>query len=97
MVGQVRVAITIFVTSPEEGIFVINGGGESRAVTRQEDAFDAARSLAAEKALAAAIANGADEPVVHLGEEIDAPEIEGRPKLVEALHRHRQWPAPRCP
>lgn len=84
VVGQVRVSVTVFVTAPEEGIFVINGGGESRVASRQDEAFDIARVLAEQKALAAAIANGAEEPVVHILEEIDAPEIEGRPKLVEA-------------
>ncbi len=79
VVGQVRVSVTVFVTSPEEGIFVINGGGESRVASRQHEAFDIARVLAEQKALAAAIANGAEEPVVHILEEIDAPEIEGRP------------------
>ena len=35
-------------------------------------------------ALHAARANGADEPVVTLTEDIDAPEVEGRRKLMEA-------------
>ncbi|SIQ82527.1 N-methylhydantoinase A/oxoprolinase/acetone carboxylase, beta subunit [Rhizobium sp. RU20A] len=84
VVGQVRVSMTVFVTAPEEGLFVINGGGESHMRNREDEAFETARVLAQAKARAAAIANGADEPVVHLVEEIDAPEIEGRPKLVEA-------------
>jgi hypothetical protein len=53
-------------------------------MTGQEKAFDLARNRAASAALASAKANGADEPVLAISEEIDAPEIEGQKKLVEA-------------
>ena len=84
VVGQVRATVTVFVTMPEEGIFFVNGGGDSMRLTEEGAAFSLARERALDAALHAAHANGSDEPAVTLAEEIDAPEIEGRRKLVEA-------------
>ncbi len=84
VVGQVRASVTVFVTSPDEGIFVVNGAGVSVRLTSQEESFALARSRAEAAALAQARQNGADEPVVDLREEVDAPEVEGSRKLVEA-------------
>ncbi len=84
VVGQVRATVTVFVTTPEEGIFIVNGGGESMRVIDEAESFDIARRRAREAALRQARLNGADEPVVSLAEEIDAPDIEGSRKLVEA-------------
>ncbi|MNF12533.1 hypothetical protein D3C80_2140570 [compost metagenome] len=50
----------------------------------QDQAFSAARRRAETMALQAARTNGADEPASMLREEIDAPEVEGSRKLVEA-------------
>ncbi|MDX3977845.1 hydantoinase/oxoprolinase family protein [Shinella sp.] len=84
VVGQVRTVVTVFVTMPEEGIFIVNGAGESVRLIDEAAAFSLAKERAMTAALHAARANGADEPVVTLGEEIDAPEVEGSRRLVEA-------------
>ncbi|MGJ7042495.1 N-methylhydantoinase A/oxoprolinase/acetone carboxylase beta subunit [Shinella sp. BE166] len=84
VVGQVRTVVTVFVTMPDEGIFIVNGAGESVRLFDEAAAFSLAKERAMTAALHAARANGADEPVVTLGEEIDAPEVEGSRKLVEA-------------
>ncbi len=84
VVGQVRASVTVFVTTPEEGIFIVNGAGTSERFLDQDRAFSAARRRAETMALEAARTNGADEPVSMLREEIDAPEVEGSPKLIEA-------------
>lgn len=84
MVGQVSATVTVFVTMPEEGIFVVNGAGASERFLDQEKAFDAARRRAEAVALETARTNGADDPASLLREEIDAPEVEGSRKLIEA-------------
>ncbi|PWE52473.1 hydantoinase [Metarhizobium album] len=84
VVGQVKASVTVFITMPEEGIFIINGSGDSLRLFNEDDSFATARQRAAEAALAQARLNGADEPVVSLIEEIDAPEVEGQRKLIEA-------------
>lgn len=84
VVGQVRTVVTVFVTMPEEGIFIVGGMGESARFIDEGEAFSLAKERAMAGALTAARINGADEPVVTLMEEIDAPEVEGRRKLMEA-------------
>lgn len=84
VVGQVRASATVFVTVPEEGIFIVGGSGESVRLLAEEEAFSLARERAIGAALHAAHLNGADEPAVTLAELIEAPEIEGQRKLVEA-------------
>ncbi len=84
IVGQVRASVTVFVTAPDEGIFIVNGAGSSSRFLDQEQAFASARERAQGAALASARGNGADEPALVMREEIDAPEIEGSRKLVEA-------------
>jgi N-methylhydantoinase A/oxoprolinase/acetone carboxylase beta subunit len=84
VVGQVRASITVFVTTPEEGIFIVNGAGPSGRFLDEALAFASARDRAETAALQSARANGAADPVVTIREEIDAPTIEGSRKLVEA-------------
>lgn len=84
IVGQVRASVTVFVTSPAEGVFVVNGAGESLRLTDEAESFELARKRAAKAALDQARLNGADEPIVDMREEVDAPEVEGSRKLVEA-------------
>ncbi|HSX74524.1 MAG TPA: hydantoinase/oxoprolinase family protein, partial [Shinella sp.] len=84
VVGQVRTLVTVFVTMPEEGIFIVGGAGESARFIDEGEAFALAKERAMTAALHAARLNGADEPAVTLTEEIDAPEVEGRRKLMEA-------------
>ncbi len=84
IVGQVRASVTVFVTAPEEGIFIVNGAGPSSRFLDQEQSFVFARDRAQAAALASARSNGADEPALVMREEIDAPETEGSRKLIEA-------------
>lgn len=84
VVGQVRASVTVFVTAPEEGIFIVNGAGPSSRFLDQEQSFAFARDRAQAAALASARSNGADEPALVMREEIDAPETEGSRKLIEA-------------
>lgn len=84
VVGQVRTAVTVFVTMPEDGVFIVNGAGESLRLIDEAKAFSLAKERAMTAALHAARANGAEEPVVTLSEDIDAPEVEGSRKLIEA-------------
>lgn len=85
--GQIRETVTVFVTSPEEGIFLLNGSGETLRFVSEFDALDAARARAVEHACSLAARSGLVEPHVELTEEADAAEIEGKRKLVEARVR----------
>jgi N-methylhydantoinase A/oxoprolinase/acetone carboxylase beta subunit len=84
VVGQVRTSVTVFVTMPEDGIYVLNGAGESLRFTDEERSFADARSRAIEAAKAQARLNGAVDLVVAVDEQVDAPEVEGSRKLIEA-------------
>ncbi|OHV80839.1 hydantoinase/oxoprolinase family protein [Rhizobium sp. LCM 4573] len=84
VVGQVRASVTVVVTSPEEGRFVLSGGGESLRVTGEAEALSAARVRASAAALERAGTEGAQDAIVTIAEEIDAPEVEGSRRLVEA-------------
>ncbi|WP_426238406.1 hydantoinase/oxoprolinase N-terminal domain-containing protein [Pararhizobium sp. DWP1-1-3] len=84
IVGQVRASVTVFVTAPDEGIFIVNGAGPSSRFLDQDQAFASARERARMAALASARSNGADEPALVMREEIDAPETEGGRRLIEA-------------
>ncbi|CDZ42957.1 hydantoinase/oxoprolinase family protein [Neorhizobium galegae] len=84
VVGQVRASITVVVTSPEEGRFILSGAGERLSVVGETQAVATARECAIAAALAQANADGAKDAVVTVSEELDAPEIEGSRKLVEA-------------
>ena len=84
VVGQIRAVVSVVVTSPEEGRFILSGGGERLAIVGEASALAAARERAVSAALAQAKAGGADEAVVTLSEDVDAPEIEGSKKLIEA-------------
>ncbi len=85
--GQIRETVTVFVTSPEEGIFLLNGSGETLRFVSETEALEAARARAIEHARALAARSGLAEPHVELTEEADAAEIEGKRKLVEARVR----------
>ncbi|MBB3290523.1 MULTISPECIES: hydantoinase/oxoprolinase family protein [unclassified Rhizobium] len=84
VVGQVRTSVTVFVTMPEDGIYVLNGAGESLRFTDEDRSFVNARSRAAEAAMAQARLNGAVDLVLAMDEQVDAPEVEGNRKLIEA-------------
>lgn len=85
--GQIRETVTVFVTSPEEGIFLLNGSGETLRFVLESEALEAARARAVEHARSLAARSGLAEPHVELIEEADAAEIEGKRKLVEARVR----------
>jgi N-methylhydantoinase A/oxoprolinase/acetone carboxylase beta subunit len=84
VVGQVRASTTVFVTMPEDGVYIISGAGEPLRMTGEEQSFAIARERAEAAAIAQARLNGADDPVVSMEEDVSAPEIEGNRKLVEA-------------
>jgi N-methylhydantoinase A/oxoprolinase/acetone carboxylase beta subunit len=84
VVGQVRAVAAVTVTSPEEGRFVIMGGGDIISVIGEAEALDMARERARAAAIEKARLEGADDIVLSLHEEIDAPEVEGSRRLVEA-------------
>lgn len=81
--GQVRETVTVFVTCPEEGIFLLNGSGETMRFGNEAAAAAAARDRAEAKARDLAARSGVADPVVALEEESDSAEIEGRRKLIE--------------
>ncbi|TCR90275.1 hydantoinase/oxoprolinase family protein [Rhizobium sp. BK376] len=84
VVGQVRATISVFVTMPEDGIYILSGAGEPIRLTDEERSFAVARERAEAAAIAQARLNGAEDPVVSVVEDIRAPEIEGNRKLIEA-------------
>lgn len=84
VVGQVRAVVAVTVTSPEEGRFVVTGAGESLVVIGEERALDTARERARTSAARKAQLEGADDVVLSLSEDIDAPDVEGSRRLVEA-------------
>jgi N-methylhydantoinase A/oxoprolinase/acetone carboxylase beta subunit len=84
VVGQVRSTVTVFITAPEEGLFILSGAGDNLRFIDEEQAFASARKRASAIAMEHAEASGALDAIVSLREEVDAPEIEGRRKLVEA-------------
>jgi N-methylhydantoinase A/oxoprolinase/acetone carboxylase beta subunit len=85
--GQVREAVTVFVTSPEEGVFLVNGSGETIRFGREEDALEAARARALERARELAARSGVTDALTYVEEEVDAAEIESRRRLIEARVR----------
>ncbi|OCI91555.1 hydantoinase [Agrobacterium sp. 13-626] len=84
VVGQVRTSATVFVTMPEDGIYVLNGAGETLRFTDEEKSFSMARERSIAVAMAHARLNGAVDPVIAVDEQVDAPEVEGNRKLIEA-------------
>lgn len=84
VVGQVRETVTVFVSEPDEGRFVLNGAGEHQIFRNREEAFARARDVSVDEARQAAIRSGADHPGVELSEQIDMPVIEGLEKFIEA-------------
>jgi N-methylhydantoinase A/oxoprolinase/acetone carboxylase beta subunit len=84
VVGQIRATVTVVVTSPEEGRFILAGAGSRLVFTSEADAVRRAHELASQAAVAQARADGADEAVVSLTEDLDAADVEGSRKLVEA-------------
>jgi hypothetical protein len=82
--GEISQTVLVTVTSPEEGVFIVSGGGPTERMTGEDKTFKLARQRARETAIRLAVDNGAEDPVVRMFEQIDAPEIEGSRKLVEA-------------
>ena len=84
VVGQVRASATVVVTSPEEGRFILSGAGERLLLAGEAEALAKARELASDAALAQALSDGAAGAVLAVTEEVDAAEVEGARKLMEA-------------
>jgi hypothetical protein len=62
----------------------VTGFGETLRLVNEAEAFDVARERASTAARNSALVNGAQDPVLSVRQDIDAPEIEGQRKLVEA-------------
>ncbi|HLP67355.1 MAG TPA: hydantoinase/oxoprolinase family protein [Rhizobium sp.] len=84
VVGQVQMSAEVVVTSPQEGLFIVSGCGDSLRLTEQEKAFAEARRRADTVVRQRVAANGASATLVVMEESVDAPEIEGRRRLIEA-------------
>lgn len=84
VVGQVRSAVTLVVASPEEGIYILSGDGSIDRFADEAEALQTARKRACDLATRRAEASGALEVSLNLVEHIEAPEIEGRRRLIEA-------------
>ncbi|SFB54770.1 N-methylhydantoinase A/oxoprolinase/acetone carboxylase, beta subunit [Rhizobium sp. NFR07] len=84
VVGQIRSVVVVTVTSPEDGLYVIAGAGETVSIAGETRALDLARDRATAAAREKAGQEGADDIILFLEEEISAPEVEGSRKLVEA-------------
>lgn len=82
--GQIRERVTVFVTCPEEGIFLLNGLGATDRFTDEAEAVAAARDRAEARVRELAARSGLSEPQVDLEDQVDAAEIEGQRKLIEA-------------
>ncbi len=46
MVGQIRATVTVVVTAPEEGRFILSGAGERLSIVGETEALEAARHRA---------------------------------------------------
>lgn len=84
VVGQVRASATVLVTMPEDGIYILSGAGENLRFTDENRSFADARTRAVEAAMTRARLSGAVDLVVAVDEQVDAPEVEGNRKLIEA-------------
>ena len=84
VVGHVRSTVTVFVTTPQEDVFAVNGAGLSERFLNEDEAMIRARAIAETAARDEALAAGAEDPHVTLREAVKAPEIEGIRSLVEA-------------
>jgi N-methylhydantoinase A/oxoprolinase/acetone carboxylase beta subunit len=82
--GHVSASVTIFVTQPEEGVYMVNGAGHSHRMRDEAAALAKARAIAEAAAFETASLSGAEQPSVSTTEAVDAPEIEGSRKLIEA-------------
>jgi hypothetical protein len=86
--GEISQTVVVTVTSPEDGVFVVSGGGDTTA--RRSGEATRRLTLARQRATGdgdseLAVASGAEDPVVRTVDAvIEAPEIEGSRKLVEA-------------
>lgn len=84
VVGQVQMSAEVVVTSPQEGLFILSGCGDSLRLAEQEEAFAEARRRADTVVRERLAANGASATLVVMEECVEAPEIEGRRRLIEA-------------
>lgn len=82
--GQVREKVTVFVTNPEEGMFLLNGHGETLRFVTEAEAMVAASERAERLAREAAARSGVDDPLIEIESDADSAEIEGRRRLIEA-------------
>lgn len=95
VVGQVHMSAEVFVTSPQEGVFMLSGCGDSLRLDEQDAAFAEARRRADAVVRERVAANGASATLVTMEERVDAPEVEGRRRLIEARFVARATGRPR--
>ena len=82
--GQVCQAVSAMITASSESTFIVTAGDISRSCDNEEEALAFGEDLARRLAIAAAQRNGVTTPAVTLSIERQAPEIDGKPQLMEA-------------
>ncbi|MBO6717774.1 MAG: hydantoinase/oxoprolinase family protein [Rhizobiaceae bacterium] len=95
VVGRVTIRIEAIVTQPEEGRFRLSVGDHVEDFGSEDAAIEAAATLARSEALETARAAGAGECHVETDTQVDAPDIEGQRKFVEARIRATAQGRPR--
>jgi len=84
VVGQVTVRAETLVTQPSEGRFRVTTSDGAVDVASEDLALDRAGAEARERAMALALAAGAETPEVTEGREVQAATVEGRRVFIEA-------------
>jgi len=84
VVGHIRVTATVTITSPEEGVYIVTGAGETTTIIGEANALGTAEERAVGAARRKAGQEGAQGILISIEKEIMAPEVEGGRKLVEA-------------
>ncbi|MNI30866.1 Hydantoinase/oxoprolinase [compost metagenome] len=84
VIGHIRVTATVTITSPEEGVYIVTGAGETTTIIGEASALEAAEERAVIAARRKAGQEEAQGILISIEKEIMAPEVEGGRKLVEA-------------
>jgi N-methylhydantoinase A/oxoprolinase/acetone carboxylase beta subunit len=95
VVGQVQVSVSLSITSPADGQYLLHLPSQARTLTRAQDALDAARDWLTAEAMARADAAGAAEARVSIEETVSSATIEGRVVMVGAELTARATGRPR--
>lgn len=87
VVGQVRVAVTTTVSRPSEERFRVTAGESVRDFAEETEAMAFAQDEASRLANLRAAEAGTDDPHVNLTVHVEAPQVEGQRRFVEAFVR----------